>query len=178
MEWYVVPKFNVGQKVFVYIFSEVIEVNIRSIVCETDQKFLYLKGYTLDILDEKSFFRENELYADKEKIIDDYTWYNINLKNNEWMQLIGERDIGDTLDKLLDEEPIPIEECELQVCCGGISADRDILRECCENDGFYKKDFTILVETLINSGHIDVINDSERFPIFAKIVSQCNCEVE
>jgi hypothetical protein len=160
-----------------------------------DELVALLKGYELNAFNMKNEGRSfgwHEIYESQEEVEKDCEWYPVeNVTDEEWMAALGSRpssfgeyyDARDEFEKEQDKKhrawihhieskPISIEDAELSVCCGGISAARDILYECARHNGLIYRDVKKLCGALIGNGHEEILSRSEGTPALNKIFNE------
>jgi hypothetical protein len=191
-DWYrgLEPKFKIGQKVYYVSHDDNCpaaqnrrwsESNIRSIKVEiastNEEELAACTGYSLNAILADNL-NSYELYETQEEVEKAVEWFSVvDITDEQWMQLIGDRDLTypedyrerfkleRKLEKLqkpwynfIEAESIEIEESEIGVCCAGISEARDLLQKCCRQGGLIYRDVKSLCLKLANTGHGDMLD--------------------
>lgn len=164
-----VPKFNVGDRVWVILYRRLQEAEVLSSsfeLCNSSdgkRQILLHMGYRLNVYNsdrlglDKSFY-PYEVYASQETVLDLTRWHSTEgISRNEWYKVLRD-----------DEKDESFERSEVYRC-GDVSARlRSLLFSCEKNDGLIERDLRILKQELGRS----TLFNSKNMPTISKILAQ------
>lgn len=164
------PRFSPGDEVWI-ASNPVYWTSIRtipvSLVNVDDENYLAWFGYyetdkvTTSMLPSVNPFEINDMYvfSTAKEAVTASKWTPIKFSDDEWLRLIGDRDIEDS-----------IEEAELSPCCAEISDIRDMLFNVKRRKGVMEIDREMLINSIKNHGDFKVSQDS----LLANLLKQLN----